>query len=126
MITSAQILMIVFVLAVSVIASARLLSKGNQPVWMALLPGFNLVAGMRMIGRPDHHALWILVPGVNIYFFFKWHAELAQSFGKTKPVDMVFAVVFNLFYVLNLGLAYNEKYVGPVYNGSAANDNAFA
>lgn len=126
MITSAQLLMIVFVTAVSVIASARLLSKGNQPVWMALIPGLNVVAAMRMIGRPDHHALWVLVPGVNVYFFFKWHVEIAQSFGKYKATDHVFAVVFNLFYVLNLGLAYNEKYVGPVYGRERLGDSAFA
>lgn len=126
MITSAQLLMIVFVTCVGIIASARLLSKGNQPVWMALVPGLNIVAAMRMIGRPDHHALWILVPGVNVFFFFKWHVEIAQVFGKNKPIDHFFAVVFSLFYVLNLGLAYNEKYVGPVFGQDRVNDTAFA
>lgn len=39
----------------------------------------------------------------------------AQSFGKDHWLDHVLVIVFNAFYVLNLGLAYNEEYEGPVY-----------
>ena len=45
--------------------------------------------------------------------------ELAQSFGKHHWLDHVLVVVFNAFYVLNLGLAYTEEYQGPVYNKQA-------
>jgi hypothetical protein len=41
--------------------------------------------------------------------------ELAQSFGHYKIMDYAMVIIFNGFYVLNLGLSYNEKYKGPVY-----------
>jgi len=88
-------------------------------MWAALVPGYNVVIAMRIIGRPDAHALLFLVPVLNIYFFFRTIIELAQSFGKTSNLDFVLASLFNVFYVLNLSLAYQEEYEGPVYGTTA-------
>jgi hypothetical protein len=68
-----------------------------------------------MVGRPVSHLAFFLVPFYNIYFFFRLCVELAQSFGKYSLIDYVLVCVFNVFYVLNLALAYNEEYKGPVY-----------
>jgi hypothetical protein len=68
-----------------------------------------------MVGRPLWHAVFLLIPGFNIYFGFKLLIEIAQSFGKVSMIDAIFVCFFNVFYVLNLGLAYNELYYGPVY-----------
>lgn len=113
--------LIVFLGMIAASGAARLYDKAGQPFWHALVPGLNLVALMRIVGRPDAHALWILVPGANLYFVARWFIELAQSFGKRHWLDYLLVVVFNAFYVLNLGLAYGEEYEGPVYNkGSEA------
>jgi hypothetical protein len=61
------------------------------------------------------HLAFFLVPFYNVYFFFRLCVELAQSFGKYSIIDYVLVSVFNVFYVLNLALAYNEEYQGPVY-----------
>jgi len=116
--------LIVFLGMIAACGAARLYDKAGQPFWHALVPGLNVVALMRIIGRPDLHALWILVPGANLYFVARWLVELAQSFGKTSWVDYVMVVLFNAFYVLNLGLAYSEEYEGPVYEKKA--EAAFA
>jgi hypothetical protein len=107
--------LIVFLGMIAASGAARLYDKAGQPFWHALVPGLNLVALMRIIGRPETHALWVLVPGANVYFVARWFIELAQSFGKTHWLDYVLVVLFNAFYVLNLGLAYSEEYEGPVY-----------
>ena len=70
---------------------------------------------MRIIGRPDKHALLFLVPGFNLYFFFRTILELAHTFGKESTLDYALACVFNVFYILNLGLSEEEDYKGPVY-----------
>ena len=75
-------------------------------------PGYNVVIAMRILGRPDAHALLFLVPVFNVYFFFKTVIELAQAFGKHTMTDFVLAAVFNVFYVLNLSLAWQEEYEG--------------
>lgn len=108
-----------FLTLIALGANAKLFMKCEQPIWAAFVPGYNVVVAMRILGRPDAHALLFLVPGFNVYFFFKTIIELAQSFGKTTMTDFLLATVFNVFYVLNLSLSYQEEYQGPVY-GTAA------
>lgn len=116
--------LIVFLGMIAASGAARLYDKAGQPFWHALVPGLNVVALMRIVGRPETHALWLLVPGINVYFAARWLVELAQSFGKTHWLDYVLVVLFNAFYVLNLGLAYSEEYEGPVYQKKS--ETAFA
>ena len=55
------------------------------------------------------------MPGFNLYFFFRTILELAHTFGKESSLDYALACVFNVFYILNLGLSEEEDYQGPVY-----------
>jgi len=119
-----RVVLIVFLGAIAACGAARLYAKAGQPFWHALIPGLNMVALMRIVGRPESHALWLLVPVANLYFLAKWMVELAQSFGKHHWLDHVLVILFNAFYVLNLGLAYNEEYEGPVYTKET--ETAFA
>lgn len=116
--------LIVFLGAIAACGAARLYAKAGRPFWHALVPGLNVVSLMRILGRPDQHALWLLVPLANVYFAAKFMIELAQSFGKEHWIDHVLVVVFNAFYILNLGLSYDEAYEGPVYEKN--NDTVFA
>lgn len=113
----------IFLTLIALGANAKLFMKCEQPIWAAFVPGYNVVVAMRILGRPDAHALLFLIPAFNVYFFFKTVIELAQSFGKHTMTDFALAAVFNVFYVLNLSLAYQEEYQGPVY-GSAARRSA--
>lgn len=70
-----RIVLIVFLGAIAACGAARLYAKAGQPFWHALIPGLNLVALMRIVGRPETHALWVLVPGANLYFLAKWMVE---------------------------------------------------
>ena len=104
-----------FLTLIALGANCKLFMKCEQPIWAALVPGYNVVIAMRILGRPDAHALLFLVPLFNLYFFFKTVIELAQAFGKHTMTDFVLASVFNVFYILNLSLAWQEEYEGPVY-----------
>jgi hypothetical protein len=103
------------IILIGAAAKARLFAKGNQPWFAAFVPIWDMIVTLRMVGRPTSHVAYFLVPGFNIYFSFKLLIEIAQSFGKVSIVDYVLVCVFNIFYVLNLALAYNEEYLGPVY-----------
>jgi hypothetical protein len=107
-----------FLAIIALGANCKLFMKCEQPIWAALVPGYNVVVAMRILGRPDAHALFFLVPVFNVYFFFKTVIELAQAFGKNTTTDFALAAVFNVFYVLNLSLAWQEEYEGPVYGKS--------
>ena len=104
-----------FLLLIGLGANARLFMKCNISGWSAFVPGYNVVMTMKIVGRPSTHALYFLIPIFNIYFFFRTSIEIAQSFGKKSNLDFALAAFFNVFYVLNLSLSYQEEYKGPVY-----------
>ncbi len=104
-----------FLLPIVAAGNLKLFLKAGQPGWKVFVPGVNVATAMRIIGRPAWHAWLFLIPGYNVYLFFRTLVELAQSFGKHSWVDYLLISVFNVFYVLNLGLAYEEEYQGPVY-----------
>lgn len=108
-------LVALFLSLISLGANWKLFLKCDQPTWATFVPGYNVVIAMRIIGRPDWHALYFLIPGFNVYFVLRTMIELAQSFGKRSTVDYVLVCLFNLFYILNLALAYQEAYQGPAY-----------
>lgn len=112
-----------FILLVSLAGNWRLFVKCGQPGWSVLVPGYNVVVAMRIIGRPDWHAVFFLIPVFNLYFFFRTILELANSFGKHSTYDYIMASVFNIFYILNLGLSEEEEYQGPVYGFNAARES---
>lgn len=109
------VFLLMFLVPIALVGNWKLFAKAGQPGWAAAIPGYNMVVAMRIIGRPAAHALWFLVPGYNVYFYFRTIVELAQSFGKRSTSDHVLACVFNVFYVLNLGLSYEEEYEGPAH-----------
>jgi Family of unknown function (DUF5684) len=104
-----------FILFVGLVGRAKMFAKADQPVAAAFVPVWDMIVTMKIVGRPTSHVAYFLVPGFNIYFGFKILIEVAQSFGKTHLIDYVLVCLFNVFYVLNLALAYNEEYMGPVY-----------
>jgi signal peptidase I len=93
----------------------KLFAKANQPLAAAFVPGWDLIVIMKMIGRPAKHAWYFAIPVLNIFFGFKVLVQLAQSFGKRSNTDALLVCLFNVFYMLNIALAYDEEYVGPVY-----------
>ncbi len=115
-----------FITLIALAGNWRLFVKCNQPGWAVVVPGYNVVVAMRIVGRPAWHALYFLIPGFNLYFFFRTILELANTFGKQSTLDYVLACVFNVFYILNLGLSEEEGYRGPVYGTLASNEDSRA
>ena len=75
------------------------------------------MVAMKLIGRPTWHAFLFFTPAV-VYFLPRTILEVAQSFGKHKTIDFILVLLFNIFYILNLGLSYEEEYIGPVYGNT--------
>ena len=112
------VFILLFLIPIALVGNWKLFAKAGQPGWAAAIPGYNVVVAMRILGRPAAHAAFFLIPGFNVYFFFRTLVELAQSFGKKTIADYILVCALNVFYAINLGLSYEEEYVGPAY-GSA-------
>ena len=104
----------IFIVIISFVANILLFVKADLPWWSVFIPFYNIMTGMKLIGRPTWHAFLFFTPAA-IYLFPKTILEIAQSFGKNKLSDYVLVLVFNVFYILNLGLSPEEEYVGPAY-----------
>ena len=103
-----------FIGLIAAVGICKLFAKADLPCWHVFIPFLNIMTTMKLIGRPTWHAWLFFTPAV-LYLLPKTIIELAQSFGKRTTQDYVLALVFNVFYVLNLGLSYDEDYVGPAY-----------
>ena len=104
-----------FVGTIGLIGKIMLFSKCNQPWWAAFIPVYDFIIILKIVGRPPLQIFMLLIPGFNIYFFFRVLIELAQSFGKYSIIDYLLVTILSVFYIMNLGLSYTEQYYGPVY-----------
>ncbi len=103
-----------FISFIVVVATCKLFAKADLPCWHVFIPFLNIITTMKLTGRPTWHAWLFFTPAV-VYLIPKTIIEIARSFGKKTTIDYVLALVFNIFYILNLGLAYDEVYQGPSY-----------
>lgn len=101
---------------IGIVAQWRLYEKAGQPGIACLVPVWNFIVFLRIVGRPASHMFLFLIPVYGqLYMIPKVYIELCNSFGKNSLVDYVLVLVFNGFYVLNLALSYETSYIGPAY-----------
>lgn len=113
-ISGGLVLASLFLGLIASVGTCKLFAKADLPCWHVFIPFLNIMTVMKLIGRPAWHALLFFTPAI-VYLLPKTIIELAQSYGKNTTTDYVLALVFNVFYVLNLGLSYDEVYKGPSY-----------
>ena len=116
------ILASLFLGLIASVGACKLFAKADFPIWHVFIPFLNIMTAMKLIGRPAWHALLFFTPAL-LYLLPKTIIELAQSFGKRTTTDYVLALVFNVFYILNLGLSYDEVYEGPSYQNKSLVNN---
>ncbi|MBK9272470.1 MAG: signal peptidase I [Saprospiraceae bacterium] len=66
---------------------------GIDPI-KAWIPGVNFGVWCKGIGRSPWHALWLLMPIVNVFIFVGMSVDLVRSFRKMKFFDSALAVVY--------------------------------
>ncbi len=114
-------LLLVILAFVALVAQWMLYEKANQPGIASIVPIWNFIVFLRIVGRPANHIFLFLIPIYGqLYLLPKVYIELCNSFGKSSILDYVLVIVFNGFYILNLGLSYEVQYQGPVYGTEKA------
>jgi hypothetical protein len=73
---------VAIVLAVYVIPMWILFAKADQPGWAAIIPLYNLVVWLEIVGRPIWWIILLFIPFVNIIVSLTLCVDLARSFGK--------------------------------------------
>jgi len=107
----AYLIFILVVIAIMVASMWKMFEKAGQPGWAAIVPIYNYVIILRMVGKPEWWILLFFVPLLNIVIGILVYLELAKSFGKGAgfAVGLIFlGIVF--FPILGFG---DARYVGP-------------
>jgi hypothetical protein len=90
----------------------KIFTKSGKPGWAALIPIYNTLVQLEILGREWFWILLMLIPGVNLVIGVAMMLDLAKVFGK----DMSFGCLMVLFpYVMIPILAFGDaKYLGPI------------
>ena len=89
----------------------KIYTKAKQPGWACIIPIYNIIVLLRIVGKPWWWLLLLLVPGLNVIFGIWMVNLLSKSFGKGVGFTIGLLLLSIIFYpILGFGEA---EYVGP-------------
>ena len=95
-----------------IIAGWRIFEKAGKPGWACIIPIYNVIVLLEIIGKPLWWIVLLLIPVVNIIFAVIMVNLLSQSFG--KGVGFTIGLLFLPFiFIPLLGFDDSARYVGP-------------
>ena len=97
--------------AILVIASLwRIFTKAGRPGWASIIPIYNTIVLLDVVGRPWWWLLLLLIPFVNIIVAVILYIDLAKSFGKGVGFGIGLLLLAPIFLPI---LAFGDaRYVG--------------
>jgi len=101
-----------FAFAVLLIAAQwKIFEKAEQPGWACIIPIYNTIILLRIVGKPWWWLLLMLIPLLNIILVIWMTNLLSKSFGKDEGFTVGLIFLSFIFYpILGFGSA---KYLGP-------------
>jgi hypothetical protein len=100
-----------------VVALWKVFTKAGQPGWAAIIPIYNNLVLLRIIGRPWWWLLLLIVPFVNIVIYIIIMLDLAKSFGRGVGFGIGLIIFLDIWLLI---LAFGgSKYLGPVAGPNA-------
>ena len=106
---------------VMVAASWRIFTKAKQPGWAAIVPIYNTLVMLKIVGRPWWWLLLMLIPGVNFVVAVMVYNDLSKSFG--KGVGMTLLIIFLPIIGLPMLAFGSAQYQGPAAAGNSSPSN---
>ncbi len=114
-----------FFIAIYVITVAgvwKVYTKAGKPGWAAIIPIYNVIVLLEIVGKPIWWFLLIIFPCTSFIFVIWTYNLLAKSFGKSEGFT-VGLILLNPIFMLILGFG-DAVYLGP--SAKEANmDNRF-
>jgi len=105
---------------IGVIASWKIFSKAGKPGWASLIPFYNVIVLLQIVGRPWWLLLLLMLPFVNIVITVLLAIDLARSFGKSTAFGVIALWFFSFIGYLILAFS-DAQYAGPA--GSEGTDH---
>jgi hypothetical protein len=99
------------IIIVVIIGWWKMFEKAGKPGWAAIIPIYNLIVLLEIIGKPIWWILLFLIPCVNFIVSILVALDVAKSFGKSAGFGVGLAFLPFIFYpILGFG---DARYVGP-------------
>ena len=109
----AAYLLVIGIIAVFMIVCFWIIfTKAGKPGWAAIVPIYNYIVILEIIGKPWWWLLLALIPIVNIVIIIMVINLLAKSFGQGVGFTLGLLFVGIVFYPI-LAFSSSIKYVGP-------------
>lgn len=107
------ILVVQLAICIAVVAGMwKVFVKAGKPGWAVIVPIYNIIVMLEIVGRPVWWIILMLIPFVNIVVGIVIGIDMAKSFGKGTGFGIGLAFLGIIFYpVLGFG---DAEYVGPV------------
>ncbi|MBI2571165.1 MAG: signal peptidase I [Candidatus Schekmanbacteria bacterium] len=90
----------------------KVLTKAGKPGWACLVPIYNVIVMLQIVGRPIWWIVLLLIPLVNVVVGIVLAIDTAKAFGKGVGFGLGLLFLGFIFYpILGFG---DARYRGPV------------
>ena len=123
--SGAWLLFYVVFLVLMVVAYWRIFTKAGEAGWKSIIPIWNVIVLLKIIGRPWWWLLLMFIPFVNIVVAIVVALDLGKAFGKDTVWSVFLLIIFSVVGYLLLGYG-DAKYVGPAGSSAGASPTPVA
>jgi len=101
----------IIIATIVIIAHWKIYTKAGKPGWAAIIPIYNIIVLLEIIGKPIWWVFLILIPCTAPIFAIWATNLLSKSFGQSEGFTVGLVLLPFIFYpILGFG---NYKYLGP-------------
>jgi hypothetical protein len=105
-------MLLMLAVLIAIIAGVwKVFVKAGQPGWASLIPIYNVVVVLQIVGRPLWWLVLLIIPIVGMVVAIIVSIDMAKSFGKSTGFGVGLALLGVIFYPI-LGFS-DAKYKGP-------------
>jgi hypothetical protein len=108
----ATFVIVLAVIALVFVSLWKIFEKAGKPGWAGIVPFYNMIVLLEIVGRPLWWIVLLLVPCVGIVVAILLCIDLAKAFGKSPAYGVGLALLGFIFFPM-LALS-DARYVGPV------------
>jgi hypothetical protein len=106
------IILVYIVFIIFLLASMwKIFEKAGKPGWAAIVPIYNLIVLLEIVGKPSWWFLLMLIPCVNLIILIMVYHRLSLSFGKDAGFT-VGLILLGFIFLPILGFG-DAQYIGP-------------
>ena len=104
------------IVVLCIAAMWKVFTKAGKPGWAAIVPIYDVIVLLQIVGRPLWWIVLLLIPLVSLVIAIILCIDLAKSFGKGAGFGIGLLLLgFIFFPILGFGSA---RYVGPSAGGA--------